>query len=185
MSMLTEQDIYLFREGTHAALYRKLGCHLRPDAAAARAFACGRRTRAPSRCRRLERLEARRRRAHAALGPVRHLGGDVDGVKRGQTYKYSITNAHGHVEDRADPFAFHTEVPPHTASRAWSLEYEWDDEDMDAHAPRAQRVRGAASTMSCTSARGGARRRTAADLPRDRRAARRIRAHDRASRTWS
>jgi len=28
MAMLTEHDIYLFREGTHANLYRKLGCHL-------------------------------------------------------------------------------------------------------------------------------------------------------------
>ena len=26
--MLTEHDIYLFKEGTHAALYRKLGCHI-------------------------------------------------------------------------------------------------------------------------------------------------------------
>jgi len=26
--MLTEQDIYLFKEGTHATLYRSLGCHL-------------------------------------------------------------------------------------------------------------------------------------------------------------
>ena len=26
--ILTDHDIYLFREGTHARLYRNLGCHL-------------------------------------------------------------------------------------------------------------------------------------------------------------
>ena len=48
-------------------------------------------------------------------------------MKRGQAYKYAVTNAQGHVEERADPYAFHNEVPPATASRAWTLEYEWHD----------------------------------------------------------
>ena len=30
MPVLTEQDIYLFREGTHATLYDSLGCQLAP-----------------------------------------------------------------------------------------------------------------------------------------------------------
>jgi len=126
--LLTEQDIYLFREGTHASLYRKLGCHLRREAGAH--FA----------------VWAPNARAISVVGDWNGWRRDVDvlqprwdssgiweadiaGVKRGQAYKYAITNAHGHVEDRADPFAFHSEVPPHTASRAWSLEHEWDDED--------------------------------------------------------
>jgi len=86
--MLTEQDIYLFREGTHSSLHRK-----------------------------------------ARWDQSGIWEGEVPGVLRGQTYKYALTNAHGQLEDRADPFAFHNEVPPHTASRAWSLEYEWDDEE--------------------------------------------------------
>ena len=28
MSLLTDHDIYLFKEGSHARLYDKLGCHL-------------------------------------------------------------------------------------------------------------------------------------------------------------
>jgi 1,4-alpha-glucan branching enzyme len=130
MSMLSEQDIYLFKEGTHAALYRKLGCHLRPDARGGARFA----------------VWAPNARAISVIGDWNGWKrgvdvltprwdqsgiweGEVDGVRRGQTYKYAITNVHGHVEDRADPFAFHNEIPPHTASRAWSLEYQWDDED--------------------------------------------------------
>ena len=36
---LTEQDIYLFREGTHATLYNHLGCRLFEDADAGAHFA--------------------------------------------------------------------------------------------------------------------------------------------------
>jgi 1,4-alpha-glucan branching enzyme len=50
-------------------------------------------------------------------------------VQRGHTYKYAIATQQGHVEERADPFAFYAEVAPATASRAWTLEYEWDDAD--------------------------------------------------------
>ena len=32
-SVLTDHDIYLFREGTHGRLYRVLGCHLSDDGA--------------------------------------------------------------------------------------------------------------------------------------------------------
>jgi 1,4-alpha-glucan branching enzyme len=53
--------------------------------------------------------------------------GDIRKVARGQAYKYAITNAHGQLEERADPFALHNEAPPATASRAWTLEYDWRD----------------------------------------------------------
>ena len=124
--MLTEQDIYLFREGTHASLYRRMGCHLDDEGGAH--FA----------------VWAPNARAISVIGDWNgwkrgvdllhprwdHSGiweGHIPGVERGHTYKFAITTVHGHVEDRADPFAFHNEVPPHTASRAWTLDYEWQD----------------------------------------------------------
>jgi 1,4-alpha-glucan branching enzyme len=126
--LLTEQDIYLFREGTHASLYRKLGCQLRREGGAhfavwapnARAVSV------------VGDWNGWRRDADVLQARWDSSGiweADVAGVKRGQAYKFAITNAHGHVEERADPFAFHAEVAPKTASRAWTLEYEWDDED--------------------------------------------------------
>jgi 1,4-alpha-glucan branching enzyme len=136
-SMLTEQDIYLFKEGTHAALYRVLGCHLLPDAEGGGArFA----------------LWAPNARAISVMGDWNgwkrgadvlkprwdHSGiweAHIPAVRRGQTYKYAITNAHGQQEDRADPFAFHNEVPPATASRAWTLEYGWGDTEWMAKRP--------------------------------------------------
>jgi 1,4-alpha-glucan branching enzyme len=56
--------------------------------------------------------------------------GAVAGVARGQAYKYRIeSNAGGRILEKADPFAFLAECPPATASRAWTLEYDWGDGD--------------------------------------------------------
>jgi 1,4-alpha-glucan branching enzyme len=124
-TLLTEHDIYLFREGTHATLYRNLGCHLAPKGGH---FA----------------VWAPNARAVSVIGDWNgwkagvdvlqprwdHSGiweADVPKVKRGQTYKYAITNVHGTREDRADPYAFYCEIAPASASRAWTLEYEWGD----------------------------------------------------------
>ncbi|HEU0200254.1 MAG TPA: 1,4-alpha-glucan branching protein GlgB, partial [Burkholderiaceae bacterium] len=54
--------------------------------------------------------------------------GYIEGVRAGQTYKYSIATRTGQVIEKADPFALLAEVPPATASRAWSLEYAWGDQ---------------------------------------------------------
>jgi 1,4-alpha-glucan branching enzyme len=126
MAWLSEQDIYLFKEGTHAALYRRMGCQLRPEGGAH--FAVW----APN-AREISVIGDWNgwRRGVDLLRPRWDASGiweaDVPQVKRGQAYKYAITNRHGRVEDRADPFAFHNEVPPSTASRAWSLDHEWHD----------------------------------------------------------
>src|SRR5262245_4191612 len=53
---------------------------------------------------------------------------DVAGVGRGHAYKYRIESRYGGYRvDKADPFAFYAEAPPLTASRAWTLDYEWGD----------------------------------------------------------
>src|ERR1700691_2273506 len=54
--------------------------------------------------------------------------GAVAAVQRGQAYKYRITSrVDGFVVEKADPYAVCCELPPATASRAWTLEYEWRD----------------------------------------------------------
>jgi 1,4-alpha-glucan branching enzyme len=125
--MLTEQDIYLFREGTHSTLYRSLGCHLLPDDGGA-TFAVW----APN-AREVSVIGDWNgwKRGVDLMKPRWDSSGiweaQVPNARRGMTYKYAIRTTHGHVEDRADPFAFHNEVPPATASRAWTLEYGWGD----------------------------------------------------------
>jgi 1,4-alpha-glucan branching enzyme len=125
--MISDQDLYLFHEGTHARLYDKLGSHLQPGGGAR--FAVW----APN--------------AHAVsvigewngwnpgADPL-HVRPDASGIwegaahgaAHGQAYKYRIWSRHrGYVVDKADPFAFHAEQPPATASRIWSIENAWND----------------------------------------------------------
>ena len=50
-------------------------------------------------------------------------------VPFGALYKYQITTQDGRVQDRADPFAFYSEVRPNTASIVWDMEhYIWHDD---------------------------------------------------------
>jgi 1,4-alpha-glucan branching enzyme len=55
----------------------------------------------------------------------------VPGVGQGARYKYAITPRHGGRDlEKADPFAFHAETRPATASIVWSLDgHEWGDRD--------------------------------------------------------
>ncbi|HSW27097.1 MAG TPA: hypothetical protein VLJ62_30355, partial [Burkholderiaceae bacterium] len=126
-SPLTEQDIYLFREGTHAALGDKFGCQLTERGAHFAVWA-------PNAA------------AVAVIGDFNEWNGAahplrprsdssgiwerfVDGVTQGACYKYRISARDGAQLDKADPFAFFAELPPLTASRAWRLDHEWHDAD--------------------------------------------------------
>jgi 1,4-alpha-glucan branching enzyme len=55
--------------------------------------------------------------------------GFVPHVAHGDPYKYHVVSRyHGYKVDKADPFAFHAETPPHTASIVWNIDYEWHDQ---------------------------------------------------------
>ncbi len=127
---LTDHDVYFFREGTHARLYRAFGCHLGEAAGQSGAsFAVW----APNAKRVSVIGDFNGWDAGANPLEVRGDGsgiweGFVPRVARGQAYKYRIASAQtGQILDKADPYAFLAEAPPATASRAWSLDYEWND----------------------------------------------------------
>ena len=129
--MLNEHDIYLFREGTHATLYERLGCHfLSGDARDGAHVAVW----APN-AREISVIgEWNGWKAGADVLRPRwdHSGiweADVAKLRHGQAYKYAITTSHGARQERADPLAFAAEVAPATSSRAWRLDYEWKDAD--------------------------------------------------------
>src|SRR6185436_7324122 len=51
-------------------------------------------------------------------------------VSHGDAYKYHVKSRYrGYKADKADPFAFHAETPPRTASIVWNLNYEWHDHE--------------------------------------------------------
>jgi 1,4-alpha-glucan branching enzyme len=130
VTLLTDQDLYLFNEGTHHRLYDKLGAHpLTADGVAGTYFAVW----APN----AEHVFVMGdfQGWNKASHPLRPRGssgvweGFVPGVGPGAAYKYSIASQYrGYRAEKADPFAFAAEVPPRTASRVWDLAYTWHDE---------------------------------------------------------
>lgn len=71
------------------------------------------------------------------LAPMTQMADDpsvwtcfLPNVHHFDSYKYGIRTADGQVFDKADPFAFHAETRPYTASKVYHMtEYEWQDRD--------------------------------------------------------
>jgi 1,4-alpha-glucan branching enzyme len=52
----------------------------------------------------------------------------VPGLKQYDTYKYSIESSHGQVKLKADPYGFHMETRPNTATKIYDINgYKWND----------------------------------------------------------
>ncbi|MGE3076384.1 MAG: 1,4-alpha-glucan branching protein GlgB [Dehalococcoidia bacterium] len=128
---ITENDLYLFNEGTHSQLYKKLGCHLATNDGVEGAWfsVWAPNARAVSVVADFNGWE----RGKDTLQPRASSGiwtGFIPGVTSGQQYKYAIDSHVGGAHlTRADPVAFATEVPPNTASVTWDLDYEWGDSE--------------------------------------------------------
>jgi 1,4-alpha-glucan branching enzyme len=129
---LTEHDIYHFREGTYFRAYERLGAHAAPaDAARATQFAVW----APnaSAVSVVGDFNGWQRGRHPLAARSDSSGiweGSVEGIGAGTLYKYHVVGRDGHTAtDKADPYAFRTEIPPRTASVVWDLAYEWRDQE--------------------------------------------------------
>lgn len=112
-SLLTDDDLWLFAEGTHARLYEVLGAHpVVVDGQGGTMFALwAPEAEAVSVVGDFNGWEPGRNPLH----PVRSSGiweGFVPGVGPGALYKYHLVSRHGPHLLKADPFAFYAEVPP-------------------------------------------------------------------------
>jgi 1,4-alpha-glucan branching enzyme len=124
--MLSADDLHLFNEGRHFRLYHVLGAHPQPDGGTQCAVWAPN-ARVVSVVTDANDWEGGR----DQLRPVESSGiwaGVVPRLGPGDRYQYRIETADGPV-DKADPFAFATEVPPHTASRVCPLEFTWTDRE--------------------------------------------------------
>lgn len=54
--------------------------------------------------------------------------GFIPGIKKGELYKYHITGYDGRITLKGDPFANYWEKRPATASIAWDFNYQWGDD---------------------------------------------------------
>jgi 1,4-alpha-glucan branching enzyme len=130
VSLLTQDDLYLFNEGTHFRLYNKLGAHpLTANGTYGTYFAVW----APNATQVSVMGEFNHwDKASHALRPRGQSGiweGFIPGVGQGTIYKYHIISRYqGYQVDKSDPIAFHYEVPPRTASIVWDLSYTWGDQ---------------------------------------------------------
>jgi 1,4-alpha-glucan branching enzyme len=135
-SALGEQDIHLFREGTHGRLYDKLGCHLDGDAAHFTVWAPN--AAAVSVVGEFNDWSTGRHEAHARSDGSGLWEATIRGVSEGQVYKYAIRSRDGEWLMKADPFARRAELPPATGSIVWQgVAHAWGDGAwMDARAQR-------------------------------------------------
>jgi 1,4-alpha-glucan branching enzyme len=128
-SLLTDQDLYLFNEGSHYRIYEKLGAHTMDiGGEVGTNFA----------------VWAPNARSVSVIGSFNHWNptahelysrggsgiweGFIPGVRKGAVYKFHIESQHhGHRVDKADPVGLYMEKPPRTASVVWDLDYNWND----------------------------------------------------------
>jgi len=130
ISLLNDDDLYLFNQGSHFRLYEKLGAHLiagentgtyfavwAPDAE--QVFVLGD-------------FNQWHRDSHALM-PKGQSGiweGFFPDMGKGALYKYRIVSRfNGYRVDKADPLSIFNEVPPKTASIVWDLDYTWGDRE--------------------------------------------------------
>ena len=126
--LLTERDIYHFREGSYFRAYEKLGAHPTPDGAGTHFAVWAPNATAVAV---IGDFNGWREEAHPLAARHDSSGiweGALAGVGPGALYKYHISSRHGPGE-KCDPYGFRTEIPPRTASVVWDLNYEWHDGD--------------------------------------------------------
>jgi 1,4-alpha-glucan branching enzyme len=130
VTLLTEDDLHLFNEGTHHRLYERLGSHLMKAGSEEGAYFA---VWAPN----AEQVWVMgdfnewNKWGHR-LQPRGHSGiweGFVPGVTKGVRYKYQVGSRYQAYQiDKTDPLAFYNEVAPKTASVVWDLDYTWGDQ---------------------------------------------------------
>jgi 1,4-alpha-glucan branching enzyme len=137
---LGDMDLHLINEGRHENLWEVLGARVHHyqgslESVSGASFAVW----APSA--RAVQLKAGFNSWDGREHPMRQLGHSgvwelfVPDVGSGTAYKFNVLGADGEWREKADPMAFHTEVPPATASVVFEPTYTWGDDEWMAARP--------------------------------------------------
>ncbi|MGY5351764.1 1,4-alpha-glucan branching protein GlgB [Wenyingzhuangia sp. IMCC45533] len=132
-SLFTDFDIYLFKSGKHYRLYEKFGAHPAVvDDVEGMYFSVWAPT--ANRVSVVGDFNFWNDNEHVLNVRWDSSGiweGFIPNIKSGEVYKYKIhSNNNGIVTEKCDPYGYHTEHPPKTASVTYDLEgYQWQDEE--------------------------------------------------------
>ena len=141
LSQLTEYDTFLFHQGTNCRAYEMLGAHLTEENGekgvrftvwapnAKEVSVVGEFNHWDTRVNKMSRIDD---------GEIWKIF--IPGIKEGDVYKYAIMPQHGgpHIM-KADPYGYHAEVAPATASRVYDMNhYEWQDAEWQEKKKRTQ-----------------------------------------------
>ena len=132
VSLFSDQDIYLFKEGNHFKLYEKLGSHpMTVDGIEGTYFAVW----APN----AEQVYVTgdfngwNKVSHKLMPRWDASGiweGFIPGIGKGEIYKFHIVSRNNNYSvDKGDPYALHWEMPPRTGSVVWEMDYVWNDSE--------------------------------------------------------
>jgi 1,4-alpha-glucan branching enzyme len=125
MKVMGDADLHYFAEGTHRRAYGFLGAHVSGDGVHFAVWA-------PNACRVSVIGDFNDWNDEATeLHPVDSTGvfaGVSDTAALGDRYKYRIVGRAGTRRQKADPFAFASELPPGNASIVTDLDYRWHDD---------------------------------------------------------
>ncbi len=128
---ISDQDLYLFNEGTEYRIYRKMGAHVREiDGVPGVSFAVW----APS-AKRIS-VVGDFNGWDGRYHPMRALGASgvweifIPGLQEGQKYKYEIKTQENYLLLKTDPYGSYFEAPPHNASIIKKVDvYPWNDQE--------------------------------------------------------
>ena len=130
-SLLTDEDLYLFNEGSHFQLYDKLGAHVvNHEGVSGTQFSVW----APNAAQIFVMGNFNGWNKNSDPLQPRAQSGIWEGffpeIGNGTLYKYHIVSRlNDYRVDKADPFSIFNEIPPKTASIVWDLDYQWGDHE--------------------------------------------------------
>jgi 1,4-alpha-glucan branching enzyme len=131
-TLLSEEDIYLFKEGSLFKLFEKLGAHrMTVEGQKGTHFAVW----APNAKSVSVVGDFNRWKPDSSPLAVRWDGsgiweGFIPGLEKGSLYKFHIvSNQRRYKVDKGDPLGYSWEISPRTASMVWDLDYRWQDEE--------------------------------------------------------
>lgn len=128
-SLFSDDDIQLFKTGKHHQLYKKLGSNLVEHAGTKGTYFA---VWAPNakQVSVIGNFNGWNRSLHPMSVRWDNSGiweCFIPGLGAAEYYKYFIESNNGYQVEKGDPYAFHWETPPHTASVTWDLSYDWND----------------------------------------------------------